>query len=111
MNVPDDLHRGPEGPAAAREESASSLETPRRSRTSWLVRMSSRAVGSFLIGGVRVYQVVLSPLLGGQCRFHPSCSQYFIDAVRKYGPVRGSWKGLCRIARCHPFGASGYDPP
>ena len=60
---------------------------------------------------VRCYQVVLSPLLGRTCRFHPSCSQYYILAVRKYGLCVGSWHGLCRIARCHPWHPGGYDPP
>jgi putative membrane protein insertion efficiency factor len=64
-----------------------------------------------LILFVRVYQVVLSPLLGGSCRFNPSCSAYFIEAVRKYGPWRGGWMGLRRILRCHPFHPGGPDPP
>jgi putative membrane protein insertion efficiency factor len=63
------------------------------------------------VGLVRVYQWTLSPLLGNRCRFTPSCSAYFIEAVRKYGLVRGGWKGACRIGRCHPWGPSGYDPP
>jgi hypothetical protein len=69
-----------------------------------------------LIALIRGYQValsplqgVLSPLLG--CRFDPSCSQYFMDAVRKYGALRGTFKGLGRLARCHPFHRGGYDPP
>ncbi len=65
----------------------------------------------FAILLVRTYQVVLSPLLGRTCRFHPSCSQYYILAVRKYGLCVGSWRGLCRIARCHPWNPGGYDPP
>jgi putative membrane protein insertion efficiency factor len=64
-----------------------------------------------LIGCVRVYQWTLSPLIGRQCRFHPSCSNYYIQAVEKYGPFRGSWRGLLRILRCHPFHPGGYDPP
>jgi len=64
-----------------------------------------------LIGGVRMYQICLSPLLGPTCRFTPSCSNYFIQAVRKYGAVRGSLRGAWRICRCHPFGRGGYDPP
>ncbi len=80
-------------------------------RATAIGRWPARVVSWWLIFGVRAYQVVLSPLLGGQCRFQPTCSQYFIEAVRKYGPWKGSWKGLRRIARCHPFGASGYDPP
>jgi putative membrane protein insertion efficiency factor len=64
-----------------------------------------------LVAGVRVYQRLLSPVFGGQCRFHPSCSEYFILAVRKYGAVSGSLRGAWRILRCHPFHRGGYDPP
>lgn len=74
-----------------------------------------RLVRSFaantLVAGVRFYQLCLRPLLPSVCRFHPSCSEYFILAVRKYGPLRGAWKGTGRICRCHPFSAGGYDPP
>lgn len=65
----------------------------------------------FLIGAVRLYQLTLSHLIGGQCRFTPSCSVYFIEAVRKYGAIRGCWRGLRRIGRCHPFNPGGDDPP
>lgn len=67
--------------------------------------------GLILIGGVRLYQIFLSPIFGGQCRFHPSCSAYFILAVRKYGACVGSYKGVLRILRCHPWHPGGYDPP
>ena len=53
----------------------------------------------------------LSPLIGRHCRFEPTCSAYFIQAVEKYGAVRGTWRGLKRIGRCHPFQPGGYDPP
>ena len=65
----------------------------------------------FLIAGVRFYQICLRPLLPPLCRFYPSCSEYFILAVEKHGPVRGAWKGLGRICRCHPWHPGGYDPP
>lgn len=68
-------------------------------------------VGAVLIGLVRIYQFTLSPLLGPCCRFYPSCSQYFILAVRKYGPLTGPIKGIGRICRCHPWHPGGYDPP
>jgi putative membrane protein insertion efficiency factor len=74
----------------------------------WLV---STAASGILIAGVRVYQVVLSPIMGGQCRFTPSCSHYFIGAVRKHGPIKGALKGIGRILRCHPWNEGGYDPP
>jgi putative membrane protein insertion efficiency factor len=64
-----------------------------------------------LIAPVRCYQYFISPLLGPRCRFEPSCSEYFIGAVRKYGAVRGAWRGVRRICRCHPWHPGGYDPP
>jgi len=60
---------------------------------------------------VRIYQWTLSPLIGRHCRFTPTCSNYFIGAVWKYGALRGSLKGIARILRCHPFHPGGYDPP
>lgn len=64
-----------------------------------------------LIAAVKVYQYTLSPLLGRQCRFQPTCSRYFIEAVKKYGAVVGGWRGLKRICRCHPWNPGGHDPP
>ena len=64
-----------------------------------------------IIGLVRVYQFTLSPIFGGQCRFRPTCSHYMIEAVEKYGAVRGGLKGLWRILRCNPLARGGYDPP
>ncbi len=64
-----------------------------------------------LICLVRAYQLLISPLLGRRCRFEPTCSQYFIEAVRKYGALRGGWRGICRVLRCHPWHPGGYDPP
>ena len=72
-----------------------------------LVDLPSR----ILIGLVRLYQIFLSPLLGRHCRFHPTCSSYFIQAVEKYGPLKGSLRGLWRICRCNPFNPGGEDPP
>ena len=63
-----------------------------------------------LIAFIRGYQIVLSPLLGKNCRFHPTCSHYAVEAIQKYGAVRGVWYAVRRIARCHPFNAGGYDP-
>lgn len=68
-------------------------------------------LAAFLIGGVRFYQVCLRPVLPSVCRFYPSCSEYFILAVRKHGPLRGACKGVGRICRCNPWTAGGYDPP
>jgi len=63
-----------------------------------------------LIAPIRFYQAAISPLLPPRCRFYPSCSQYAVDAVRKYGPVRGLYRAAKRILRCHPWSAGGYDP-
>jgi hypothetical protein len=63
-----------------------------------------------LIYLILLYRGTLGQFLGGQCRFHPTCSQYAIDAINKYGAMRGGWKAMKRIARCNPFGGSGYDP-
>ncbi|QGJ69318.1 Putative membrane protein insertion efficiency factor [Planctomycetales bacterium 10988] len=65
----------------------------------------------FLISLVRMYQAGIRPLIGHWCRFTPSCSEYFIAAVRKYGPFRGSLKGIYRILRCNPLNPGGFDPP
>jgi putative membrane protein insertion efficiency factor len=59
---------------------------------------------------IRFYQVSISPLFPGACRFHPTCSQYMMEAVQKYGIFKGIWLGMKRIGRCHPFGGSGFDP-
>jgi hypothetical protein len=76
-----------------------------------LLRRIVRIPSDVLVLLVRLYQLTLSPFLGGQCRFEPSCSQYFIEAVHKYGAIRGSAKGLWRLARCQPFTRGGFDPP
>lgn len=67
-----------------------------------------RAALLFLI---RVYQLTLSRLLGPSCRFEPSCSRYTATCIERFGAGRGTWLGLKRIARCHPFNSGGFDPP
>ena len=67
-------------------------------------------LGKALIYLVLAYRATVGQVMGGHCRFYPSCSQYMIDAVRKYGAWRGLWRGVRRIARCHPFGRFGPDP-
>jgi putative membrane protein insertion efficiency factor len=62
------------------------------------------------LGMIRFYQLTFSYVLGGQCRYYPSCSQYTYEAVERYGWLRGSLMGLRRISRCHPFARGGYDP-
>ena len=59
---------------------------------------------------IRTYQWTLSPLLGNACRFHPSCSEYTLQAVKRFGVLRGGWMGIRRIVRCNPFVEGGYDP-
>tara|TARA_B100000900_G_scaffold63856_1_gene49314 strand:- start:168 stop:389 length:222 start_codon:yes stop_codon:yes gene_type:complete len=62
------------------------------------------------IGPIKIYQILISPLLGPSCRFTPTCSQYTIEAIQKYGPLKGAWLGFRRILRCHPWGGCGHDP-
>jgi putative membrane protein insertion efficiency factor len=64
----------------------------------------------FLIGIVRLWQIVFRPILGSNCRFEPSCSDYALEAIREYGAVRGGWMAFRRILRCNPWHAGGYDP-
>ncbi len=59
---------------------------------------------------IRAYQMVLSPVLGNNCRFHPSCSEYAREAIESHGAVRGGWLSLKRLGRCHPFNHGGLDP-
>lgn len=63
-----------------------------------------------LIGIVKFYQHFISPLKPATCRYTPTCSQYTLEALQKHGPIKGSWLGIKRIARCQPWGGSGYDP-
>jgi hypothetical protein len=63
-----------------------------------------------VVGALRVYQITLSPLIGPACRFYPSCSAYFIEAVERHGAFRGSALGVRRLTRCHPFHPGGLDP-
>ena len=63
-----------------------------------------------LMGAVRCYRCVISPLLGPRCRYLPSCSAYCLESLARYGPQKGLWLSVKRLARCHPWGASGYDP-
>lgn len=76
-----------------------------------LLRRCAAFLSLTLISAVRCYQIILSPLLPRVCRFYPSCSEYFILAVKKHGPVRGGCKGVWRVCRCNPFSRGGFDPP
>ena len=70
----------------------------------------SQIVAKPLLGLVWLYRKGISPLLGANCRFEPSCSAYAELALREYGGFKGGWLALRRISRCHPWGGSGYDP-
>jgi len=63
-----------------------------------------------LRGLIRSYQLLVSPMLGPSCRYLPSCSDYAAEAIERHGPLMGTWLALKRLARCHPWGSSGYDP-
>nr|WP_083487445.1 membrane protein insertion efficiency factor YidD [Pseudoxanthomonas dokdonensis] len=69
-----------------------------------------RMVGRLLIALLRFYKRFISPLLGPRCRFVPSCSEYAMQAIARFGPVKGSWMALKRIGRCHPLHPGGLDP-
>jgi putative membrane protein insertion efficiency factor len=70
----------------------------------------ARALQLACIAFVRGYQLVLSPILGGACRYYPSCSHYAIEALERHGAWRGGWLAVRRILRCHPFRPGGFDP-
>lgn len=59
---------------------------------------------------IKFYQLLISPLFPSSCRYSPTCSQYSLEALQKYGLFKGGWLGIKRILRCHPWGGSGYDP-
>jgi len=69
------------------------------------------AAGRALIWLVELYRATLSPIFGRQCRFQPTCSEYFIEAVRRRGAIVGGAMGVWRVLRCHPLARGGYDPP
>ena len=69
-----------------------------------------KGLSAILIGLIKLYQITLSPLIGRQCRYQPTCSNYGLEAIRKYGPFKGGWLTLKRVLSCNPWGGSGYDP-
>ena len=72
--------------------------------------MISRLLSAILIAFVRIYQCLLSPLIGNCCRFTPTCSNYCIEALKVHGPFYGTWLTIKRLLRCRPYGPCGYDP-
>ena len=79
--------------------------------TTSLARSVARLPVRLLLGLVRAYQIVLSPLLGGRCRFEPSCSRYAAACLETHGALRGSLLSIVRLCKCHPFHPGGIDPP
>ncbi len=72
----------------------------------WILRIASFP----FIAAIKLYQWTISPLLGPKCRFTPTCSNYALEALKKYGIFKGTWLTVKRISRCHPWGGHGYDP-
>ncbi|MBN1560085.1 membrane protein insertion efficiency factor YidD [candidate division KSB1 bacterium] len=71
---------------------------------------AAKAAAHACIAFIRLYQLTISPLLPNCCRYHPTCSDYALQAIKKYGVVKGVMKSLYRILRCNPFSSGGYDP-
>ena len=69
-----------------------------------------RILSLILVIPIKLYQILISPLIGPNCRYHPTCSQYSIEAINKHGPFKGTWLAIKRISSCHPWGGSGHDP-
>ncbi|TMG85780.1 MAG: membrane protein insertion efficiency factor YidD [Betaproteobacteria bacterium] len=84
-----------------------SFGAARRAR---LARYSDLAMKPVLLLALRAYQYALRPLLGSNCRFYPSCSDYSREAIERHGAAKGSWLAARRMARCHPYHPGGYDP-
>jgi uncharacterized protein len=74
------------------------------------MNMIAKIVSKFLIALVRVYQYGISPYFPDACRYQPTCSQYMIDSIKEWGVFKGTWLGLKRLSRCHPWGGHGWDP-
>ena len=75
-----------------------------------VIKVLKRALVGLLVGLIRLYQLVISPLLGPRCRFWPSCSSYTIEALKVHGPLKGGWMAIRRIIKCHPGNPGGMDP-
>lgn len=75
-----------------------------------IFHLFSKGLAAIMIGLIKLYQWTLSPLIGRACRYTPTCSNYGLEAIRKYGPFKGGWLTIKRIISCNPWGGSGYDP-
>lgn len=71
--------------------------------------MIAKFFNMILIGVVKFYQIAISPMLGSNCRYHPTCSHYMIEAIKEWGPLKGTWLGLRRLSTCHPWGGHGLQ--
>ena len=69
-----------------------------------------KVIKAIFIFPIRVYQYAISPMLGANCRFTPTCSAYTVQAIEEWGPLKGTWMGIRRFSKCHPWGGHGYDP-
>jgi len=76
----------------------------------WLYKIITTLLGSVFLVLIKIYQYFISPLTGAACRYTPTCSQYGVEAIKKYGAFKGGWLTLKRIARCNPWGGHGHDP-
>jgi len=76
----------------------------------FIINILKNLLGGLFILLIKIYQNLLSPLLGAQCRYTPTCSQYGVEAINKYGAFKGGWLTLKRIGRCNPWGGHGHDP-
>lgn len=83
---------------------------PHRPAAERLAKILKQALAWPLLAAIRFYRRCISPFTPPSCRFTPTCSQYAAEAIRRYGPFKGLWLALKRLARCHPWGGSGYDP-
>ena len=91
-------------------EIAAARADRRRGATMKPAEIAKRVVAFPFILLVKFYQLCISPFTMPSCRYTPTCSEYALQAIRKYGPLKGGWLALKRIARCHPWGGHGYDP-
>lgn len=74
------------------------------------MKIIREALSAFIIAVIKLYQWIISPLIGPKCRYTPTCSQYGIQALQKHGLAKGIWLTIKRVGRCHPWGGHGYDP-
>lgn len=95
-------------PAISQDQRSGRSGLPAALRAGW--RMLRRALIAMLVAPIRVYRYAISPMLPPACRFHPSCSEYAIEALRRHGPVAGGWLAVSRICRCQPLNDGGLDP-